>query len=148
LSPQHWRCGPRRRQYFTPERKGILDGIRDELRKRDYLPVLFDFDKPSNRDITETASTLSHMAKFVIADIHRRQEYLAGVDGDCPGASFCSSPVASSSVTAGVRHVRAFQERSVGTGTLLYEDQDRLLAVLNDKVIGPAEAKAKEQTGR
>jgi hypothetical protein len=58
-----------RRQYFTPERKGILDGIRDELRKRDYLPVLFDFDKPSNRDITETASTLSHMAKLVIADI-------------------------------------------------------------------------------
>src|ERR1039458_6808846 len=36
---------------FTPERKPILDAIRDELRKRDYLPVLFDFDKPSNRDI-------------------------------------------------------------------------------------------------
>src|ERR1019366_1730543 len=54
---------------FTPERKPILDAIRDELRKRDYLPVLFDFDKPSNRDITETVSTLAHMAKFVIADI-------------------------------------------------------------------------------
>jgi len=29
----------------------------------------------------------------------------------------------------------------------LYEDQDRLLAALNEKVIGPAEAKAKGQTG-
>jgi hypothetical protein len=29
----------------------------------------------------------------------------------------------------------------------LYDDQDRLLAALNDNVIGPAEAKAKEQTG-
>jgi hypothetical protein len=28
---------------FTPERKVLLDAIRDELRKRDYLPVLFDF---------------------------------------------------------------------------------------------------------
>ena len=28
----------------------------------------------------------------------------------------------------------------------LYEGQDRLLAALTDKVIGPAEAKAKEQT--
>ena len=54
---------------FTPDRKPILDAIRDELRKRDYLPVLFDFEKPSNRDITETVSTLAHMARFVIADI-------------------------------------------------------------------------------
>ena len=30
----------------------------------------------------------------------------------------------------------------------LCEDQDRLLAALSDKVIGPAEAKAKQQTGR
>jgi hypothetical protein len=30
----------------------------------------------------------------------------------------------------------------------LYKNQDRLLAALNDKVSGPAEAKAKEQTGR
>jgi hypothetical protein len=52
---------------FNPERKAILDAIRDELRKRDYLPVLFDFEKPSNRDITESVSTLAHMARFVIA---------------------------------------------------------------------------------
>jgi hypothetical protein len=30
----------------------------------------------------------------------------------------------------------------------LYEDQDGLLAAIADKVIGPAEAKVKEQTGR
>ena len=54
---------------FTPERKIVLDAIRDELRKRDYLPVLFDFEKPASRDLTETVSTLAHMARFVIADI-------------------------------------------------------------------------------
>jgi hypothetical protein len=31
--------------------------------------VLFGFDKPSNRDITESVSTLAHMARFVIANI-------------------------------------------------------------------------------
>jgi hypothetical protein len=30
----------------------------------------------------------------------------------------------------------------------LYEDQDGLLAAITDKVIGPAEAMAKEQAGR
>ena len=54
---------------FTPERKVVLDAIRDELRKRDYLPVLFDFEKPASRTSPETVSTLAHMARFVIADI-------------------------------------------------------------------------------
>ena len=40
-----------------------------ELRKQDYLPILFDFDKPASRDITETISTLAHLARFVIADV-------------------------------------------------------------------------------
>ena len=30
----------------------------------------------------------------------------------------------------------------------LYDDQDGLLAAITDKVIGPAETRAKEQTGR
>lgn len=54
---------------FTNERKKVLDAIRDELRKHNYSPVLFDFEKPANRDVTETVSTLAHMARFVIADI-------------------------------------------------------------------------------
>jgi uncharacterized protein YjbI with pentapeptide repeats len=54
---------------FTPDRKMILDALRDELRKRSYVPVLFDFEKPASRDVTETVSTLAHLARFVIADI-------------------------------------------------------------------------------
>src|SRR5215203_1790276 len=51
------------------ERKEILDAIREELRKHDYLPILFDFDVPTTRDITETVSLLAHMARFIIADL-------------------------------------------------------------------------------
>jgi hypothetical protein len=54
---------------FTPERKAVLDALREELRQRGYLPILFDFDKPANRDITETISLLARMARFVLADI-------------------------------------------------------------------------------
>ncbi len=54
---------------FTPERKATLDTLRNALRSHDYLPILFDFEKPSNRDFTETVSTLAHLARFVIADL-------------------------------------------------------------------------------
>jgi len=54
---------------FTKERKPVLDAIREELRKSNYLPVIFDFDKPANRDLTETVSILAHIARFVVADI-------------------------------------------------------------------------------
>ena len=54
---------------FTPERMIILDALRDELRKKDLVPILFDFEKPQSRNLTETISLLAHMARFVVADI-------------------------------------------------------------------------------
>ncbi len=54
---------------FTPERKVVLDAIREELRKRDYLPILFDFEKPASKGLTGTISTLANMARFIIADL-------------------------------------------------------------------------------
>ncbi|GAC1343327.1 MAG: pentapeptide repeat-containing protein [Ktedonobacteraceae bacterium] len=54
---------------FTPERKVVLDALRDALRKNNYTPVLFDFEKPDSRDLTETVSILAHLARFIIADL-------------------------------------------------------------------------------
>ncbi len=54
---------------FTPERKVVLEALRDELRKLNYSPVLFDFEKPASRDLTETVSTLAHLSRFIIVDL-------------------------------------------------------------------------------
>jgi hypothetical protein len=54
---------------FTPERKAVLNALREALRERDLVPVLFDFEKPEDRDITETVTLLARMARFVIADL-------------------------------------------------------------------------------
>ncbi len=54
---------------FTPERKGILEALRIALRARGLVPVLFDFDRPANRDVSETVLTLACMSLFVIADL-------------------------------------------------------------------------------
>jgi hypothetical protein len=54
---------------FTPERKAVLDAIREKLRKHDYVPVVFDFEKPASRDTHETITMLARMVRFIIADI-------------------------------------------------------------------------------
>ncbi len=54
---------------FTEDRKAVLDAIREELRQRNFTPVLFDFDKPAGKDVTGTVETLARMARFIIADL-------------------------------------------------------------------------------
>ena len=133
---------------FTPERKAVLDAIRDELRKRDYLPVLFDFEKPSNRDITETVSTLAHMARFVIADITDARsipQELMAIVPTLPSVPVQPLLLASQREYGMFEH---FKRYPWVLEPYLYDDQDGLLAAITEKVIGPAEAKAKEQAGR
>jgi len=47
----------------------ILQQIKEKLRLQGYLPILFDFDKPNNRDLTETIITLASLSKAVICDL-------------------------------------------------------------------------------
>jgi uncharacterized protein YjbI with pentapeptide repeats len=54
---------------FTRPRKMVLDAIRDELHKHDYVPIVFDFDKPASRNLTETVTLLARMSRFIIADL-------------------------------------------------------------------------------
>jgi hypothetical protein len=57
---------------FT-ERKDILESLRAALRQRGYLPIVFDFERPTDRDFTETVMTLAGMCLFIIADITKLQ---------------------------------------------------------------------------
>jgi uncharacterized protein YjbI with pentapeptide repeats len=54
---------------FTPERKAVLDSISDELRRYNLLPIMFDFERSTARDFTETIKTLAGLSLFVIADV-------------------------------------------------------------------------------
>ena len=56
---------------FTAKRKMILDAIRTALATppRDYVPLLFDFEKPGDRDLIESVVRLASVSRFVIADL-------------------------------------------------------------------------------
>jgi len=54
---------------FTTERKAVLDALADELRRNNLLPIIFDFERSTNRDFTETIKILAGLSLFVIVDI-------------------------------------------------------------------------------
>jgi Pentapeptide repeats (8 copies) len=54
---------------FTPDRKAVLNAIQEELRRRNYVPIVFDFIGLRHRDFTEAINTLAGMCLFIIADI-------------------------------------------------------------------------------
>jgi len=56
-------------RFSPPERKAVLDGLRQRLRELGYVAIVFDFDKPLDRDFTETVQTLAGLSKFVIVDL-------------------------------------------------------------------------------
>ena len=129
---------------FTPERKAVLDSIRIQLRTREYTPVLFDFEKPASRDLTETVSTLAHMARFVIADITDAKsipQELMAIVPNLPSVPVQPLLLASQREYGMFDHIKRYPWV---LEPFLYEGQDQLLASLDSNVIGPAEARARK----
>jgi hypothetical protein len=129
---------------FTSERKAILEAIREQLRTRGYTPVLFDLQKPSSRDITETVSTLAHMARLVIADITDAKsipQELMAIVPNLPSVPVQPLLLASQPECGMFEHFKRYPWM---LEPFLYEGQEQLLASLNSHVIGPAEAKARK----
>jgi hypothetical protein len=129
---------------FTPERKAILDAIREELRENGYIPVMFDFDKPTTRNTKETISTLAHMAKFVIADITKPKSVPQELEIIIPNLR--SVPV--QPILQGRSAKYGMFDSYVGLDWVLeiyrYKNLDDLLKSLKEKVIKPAEQKVIE----
>jgi uncharacterized protein YjbI with pentapeptide repeats len=132
---------------FTPKQKKVLDALRDELRKRDYLPILFDFDKSAGRDITETVSLLARMARFVVADITDAKsipQELGIIVPHLPSVPVQPLLLEGNDEYSMLEH---FKRYPWVLKTYVYESPEQLIDNLADRVIRPAEAKVLELRG-
>ena len=130
---------------FTPERKAVLDALREELRKRDLLPILFDFEKPDSKDLTGTVQTLANMARFIIADLTDPSSIPHELAMVVPSTVVPVQPI----LLQGQRDEYAmFEDLRRRHHWVLpvhrYDSQEGLIADLRKQVIRPAEPKAQK----
>ena len=130
---------------FTPERKAVLDAVRDKLREWDCVSIMFDFERPDSRNFIETVMTLAHLAKFIVADITDAKVILQ--EGQAIIPNLPSVPV-QPIVQAGTK-VNPVIIDFIGRDNFInhlfaYKDIDDLKQSLQEKVIAPAEARLAE----
>jgi hypothetical protein len=128
---------------FTPKRKAVLDAVREALRQRNYLPILFDFEAPGSRDFTEIISTLAHMARFIIADLTEPSSLPKELETIVPTLAVPVQPVMEG-VTRPYAMFSDYWKYSWMLKVYRYESLEGLIAALGDKVIAPAEVKVQE----
>jgi uncharacterized protein YjbI with pentapeptide repeats len=131
-------------RFTPPERKAVLAALREELRRRDYLPILFDFEKPASQTTDETVSLLARMARFVVADLTDAKSVLQELRGNVP--ELPSVPVQplilASQEEPGMFDF--FRRYPWVLETHRYASPNQLMADLAERVIAPAEAKVQE----
>ena len=132
---------------FTQERKPVLEALREELRQRKYVPILFDFEKPKSRNTDETITLLARMARFVVADISDAKsvlQELRAIVPDLPSVPVQPIILATQEEPGMFDFYRNFRSF---LNVHRYASQEQLIADLGEKVIRPAELKVLDLRG-
>jgi len=127
------------------QRKAVLDAIRDRLREFGFLPMMFDFEKPTQRDFTETIKTLAGLSRFIIADITNPKSSPLVLQATMPDYMIPFMPI----IQEDEEPFAMFQDLRQKYGewildVLRYDSADNLLMVLKKAVVKPALKKADE----
>jgi len=129
---------------FTPERKAILDALREVLREHNYLPILFDFDQPSTQTVRETIRTLAHLSHFIIADLTNPSSIPEELETIVPTLAVPIQPLLEITQK---REFSMFKGYGLFPWVLpiyRYTDLESLINNIQEKVIEPATKKAQE----
>jgi len=124
---------------FTADRKPILDGIRSKLRELGYVPMMFDFERPTQRDFTETIKILAGLSRFIIADISNPRSSPLELEATMPEYMIPFVPI----IDEREEPFAMFRDLKQKYGDwvldiLKYDSPERLLMVFENAVVRPA----------
>lgn len=129
---------------FLKERKVVLDAIRKKLRELGFVPMLFDFERPTQRDFTETIKTLAGLSRFIIADITNPKSSPLELQATVPDYMIPFVPICDENEEP-FSMFRDLQNKYPWVLDVLeYDSSDNLIEVMEDAVVKPALKKAEQ----
>jgi hypothetical protein len=134
---------------FTKGRILILNRLREELRERGFLPIIFNFDKPETKNFTETVRLLAGLSHFVIADITNPRSAPLELQAAVPEIMVPFRPI----IAEGEEPFPMFrdlwiQHRDRVFEPIYYSSLEALVGALDEKIIKPAEVRFAELLAR
>jgi uncharacterized protein YjbI with pentapeptide repeats len=131
-------------RFALPERKAILDALRNKLREYDLLPIVFDFDRPTDKDFTETIKTLAGLSYFVIADITNPKSSPLELQATVPDYQIPFVPIIQEGEQPFAMMVDLQKKYNWVLDTLSYNSIETLIKALKPAIIDPAIQKHNE----
>ena len=125
-------------RFSPPERKEVLDSLRIKLREYNLLPIVFDFERPTDKDFTETIKTLAGMSMFVIADITNPKSSPLELQATVPDYQIPFKPIIQAGEYPFAMMVDLQKKYDWVLSTLAYNDTQELMDVLEIGIINPA----------
>ena len=127
---------------FTEDRIRILERLREKLRSLGFVPMVFNFDKPMTKDFTETVRLLANLSHFVIVDITNPRSAPLELQATVPDYMVPFVPILEKGQDPFSMFVDLQNKYDwVLEPVIIYPSVDRLIEVLEDKIVKPAEAK-------
>jgi hypothetical protein len=131
-------------RFALPERKKILDALRDKLREYDLLPIVFDFDRPADKDFTETIKTLAGLCYFVIADVTNPKSSPLELQATIPDYQIPFVPIIQKGEEPFAMMVDLQKKYNWVLETRTYSSKETLIGALRKGIIEPAMQKHNE----
>jgi hypothetical protein len=125
-------------RFAIPDRKAILDALRNKLREYDLLPIVFDFDRPTDKDFTETIKTLAGISYFVIADVTNPKSSPLELQATVPDYQIPFVPIIQEGESPFAMMVDLQKKYPWVLPTRSYDSIETLMAALKPGIIDPA----------
>jgi uncharacterized protein YjbI with pentapeptide repeats len=133
---------------FTEGRIQILERLREKLRSLGFVPMVFNFDKPETKDFTETVRLLANLSHFVIVDITNPRSAPLELQATVPDYLIPFVPILEEGQDPFAMFVDLQNKYDWVLTVIRYSSVDRLIEVLEDKIVRPAEAKFNQLLAR
>jgi hypothetical protein len=118
----------------------VLQAVAARLREEKYLPIIFDFDRPQDRNFTETVKTLAGLSRFVIADLSGPSVPLE-LYATIPHFKILFIPILEAGRKPFSMAVDLLEYPWVVRPPVTFASTEELLSLIPSRVIAPAEAK-------